>query len=145
MTQNQHDRYLPESVFQALSDTTRLHIVLLLQQQHELCVCELTHTLSLEQPKVSRHLANLRKIGLVTDRREGTWVFYQLHPNLPDWIHTVVHAASTQGVDQTHLNQLTQRLTKMPGRPPRHTVQESNSSARLTSRHASLESYPYPG
>ena len=79
----------PETLFKALSDLTRLRCVLLLAQQPELCVCDLTHALALPQPKVSHHLGNLRKAGLVLDRKQGLWCFYRLHPQLPDWVREV--------------------------------------------------------
>jgi DNA-binding transcriptional ArsR family regulator len=54
-----------DTLFRLLADTTRLRIVMLLQQAGELCVCELTHALDLSQPKISRHLAHLREGGLL--------------------------------------------------------------------------------
>jgi len=64
--------------FKLLSDSTRLRILVLLSVK-ELCVCELCGILKLSQPKISRHLAKLRDQGLVTDAREGQWVFYHLN------------------------------------------------------------------
>jgi len=79
-------------LFKALSDTTRLSCLLLLVSQDELCVCDLTGALDLPQPKVSHHLGNLRKAGLVQDRKQGQWTFYRLHPDLPDWARAVIEA-----------------------------------------------------
>jgi ArsR family transcriptional regulator len=76
----------PESVFKALSDLTRLRCVMLLAEKGELCVCELTHALRVPQPKVSHHLANLRKAGLVSDRKQGLWIYYRINPGLPEWV-----------------------------------------------------------
>ena len=64
-------------MFRAFSDRTRLRILSLLQPG-ELCVCDIVEVLDLPQPKVSRHLAYLRKAGLVEVRREGQWMHYQL-------------------------------------------------------------------
>lgn len=75
----------PETLFQALSDTTRLRILALLSAADELCVCDLTRVLGLSQPMISRHLASLREAGVVSDRRAGVWVHYRLHPDLPAW------------------------------------------------------------
>ena len=72
----------PRSVdllFRAFADPTRLRILHLLVPG-ELCVCDLVTVLRLPQPKVSRHLAYLRKAGLVLARREGMWMHYQLAP-----------------------------------------------------------------
>ena len=66
-----------ESFFKALADTTRLRILGLLLNG-EICVCEIHDTLGISQPKASRHLAYLRRAGLVAGRREGLWVHYRL-------------------------------------------------------------------
>jgi ArsR family transcriptional regulator len=81
------------ALFKALSDPTRLRCVILLAQHAELCVCDLTGALALPQPKISHHLGNLRRAGLVSDRRQGLWHFYRLHPDLPDWARRVIEQA----------------------------------------------------
>jgi ArsR family transcriptional regulator len=63
--------------YKALSCETRLRILALLTQE-ELCVCELMAVLDLPQSTVSRHLAYLRNAGLISDRREGVSMYYQL-------------------------------------------------------------------
>lgn len=65
------------SLFKALSDETRLRVMVLLSEK-ELCVCQLMWALDLSQVKVSRHLTVLRNAGLVNNRREGLWIFYSL-------------------------------------------------------------------
>ena len=62
-------------VFSALSDPTRLRLLNLLSEG-EVCVCFLCDVLKLVPPKVSRHLAYLKRAGLVTARREGKWMHY---------------------------------------------------------------------
>jgi ArsR family transcriptional regulator len=66
-------------MFRAFSDRTRLRILSLLRPG-ELCVCDLVRVLVAPQPTVSRHLAYLRKAGLVTARRDGLWMHYSLAP-----------------------------------------------------------------
>lgn len=66
-----------EAVLKALGDRTRLRILGLLLHG-EVCVCDLHETLKIPQPKASRHLASLRKAGLVETRRQGLWVQYRL-------------------------------------------------------------------
>ncbi|MCY1545728.1 Arsenic resistance transcriptional regulator ArsR1 [compost metagenome] len=83
----------PVDVFKALADDTRTRIALLVAREGELCVCELTAALSLSQPKISRHLAQLRNAGLLSDRRQGQWVYYRLHPQLPAWVSTLLEQA----------------------------------------------------
>jgi ArsR family transcriptional regulator, arsenate/arsenite/antimonite-responsive transcriptional repressor len=66
-----------ESLFKALADATRLRILGLLLTG-EVCVCDIHESLKVPQSKASRHLAYLRKSGLVDTRREGLWVHYRL-------------------------------------------------------------------
>jgi ArsR family transcriptional regulator len=66
-------------VFRAFSDRTRLRILHLLRGG-ELCVCDLVAVLGVPQPKVSRHLAYLKKARLVTIRKSGLWSYYTLAP-----------------------------------------------------------------
>ena len=66
-----------EDVFKALADATRLRILRLLMAG-EVCVCDIHAALRIPQAKASRHLAYLRRVGLVTTRREGLWVHYSL-------------------------------------------------------------------
>jgi len=65
-------------IIKALSDPIRLRIVLLLQAEGELCVCDLVAVLQLPQSTVSRHLAYLKRSCWVYIRREGVWMHYQL-------------------------------------------------------------------
>jgi ArsR family transcriptional regulator len=104
-------------LFKALSDETRLHCLLLLRQHEELCVCELMHALSLPQPKVSHHLATLRKAGVVCDRKSGLWIYYRLNKELPDWVRDVLDA-SAAGVknDEPYISDA-EALANMPNRP----------------------------
>ena len=66
-----------EALFKALADATRLRILGLLLSG-EVCVCDIHESLKIPQPKASRHLAYLRRSGLVETRREGLWVHYRL-------------------------------------------------------------------
>lgn len=67
----------PSKAFRALSDPKRLRIIGLLRDR-EVCVCDLMTALKMSQPMVSRHLAYLRRAGLVRDRRDGRWRHYSL-------------------------------------------------------------------
>jgi ArsR family transcriptional regulator, arsenate/arsenite/antimonite-responsive transcriptional repressor len=64
--------------FKAFSDPVRLRLLNLLSEDREICVCHLHEALGLPQPTVSRHLAYLRRNGLVVGRKEGLWVHYRL-------------------------------------------------------------------
>ena len=81
-----------ENLFKALADKTRLRILALLGN-NEVCVCHLHDSLALPQPTVSRHLAYLRRAGLVDVRRDGVWMHYQVARSLDPAVQTVVNAA----------------------------------------------------
>ena len=81
-----------ETLFKALADKTRLRILALLGK-NEVCVCHIHDTLELPQPTVSRHLAYLRRAGLVDVRRDGVWMHYQVARSLPPTAQTVLNAA----------------------------------------------------
>ena len=81
-----------ESLFRALADKTRLRILALLGK-NEVCVCHIHDSLGLPQPTVSRHLAYLRKSGLVSARRDGVWMHYQVSRALSPVVRGVVAAA----------------------------------------------------
>lgn len=63
--------------FAALSDNTRLRLLNLMREA-EVCVCYFTEVIGTNQPKISRHLAYLRKAGIVTARRDGIWAHYRI-------------------------------------------------------------------
>lgn len=100
--------------YKCLADNTRLKLLLLIQQHQELCVCELTTALALSQPKVSRHLAQLRQCGLLKDRRQGIWIFYQINPQLNQWAQQIIELTLVQNasfIDEDNL-----RLKQMGAR-----------------------------
>jgi ArsR family transcriptional regulator len=66
-----------ENLYMALSDQTRLRLLNLMRED-EICVCFFTEVLDESQPKISRHLAYLRKAELVETRREGKWMHYRI-------------------------------------------------------------------
>jgi ArsR family transcriptional regulator len=65
--------------FAALSDPTRLRLLNLMDER-EVCVCYFVEILGQSQPKISRHLAYLRRAGIVAARREGKWMHYKIAP-----------------------------------------------------------------
>ncbi len=76
-------------LFKSFSEPIRLRLLhLLATTEPELCVCDLVTLLDAPQGTISRHLTHLRLVGLVTDRREGVWVYYRLAPS-----QTKAHAA----------------------------------------------------
>ncbi|MGA7092864.1 MAG: metalloregulator ArsR/SmtB family transcription factor [Candidatus Cybelea sp.] len=78
-------------LFKAAADSYRLRMLATLARAaQEVCVCDFTDALPLNQPTVSHHLRILREAGLVTCERRGTWVYYQLAPDAIDRIETAV-------------------------------------------------------
>ncbi|OYV78365.1 MAG: transcriptional regulator [Chromatiales bacterium 21-64-14] len=107
----------PTQFFKALADPTRLRCVVLLQAEGELCVCELTHALGLIQPKISRHLALLRASGVVQDRRDGFWVHYRIHPDLPAWAQDAIRETNRGLAGLAPFSSDRRALAAMPNRP----------------------------
>lgn len=109
--------FTPDIVCKTLSDPTRARIALLVAREKELCVCELSCALDEIQPKISRHLALLRESGVLADRRQGQWIYYRLHPELPEWVISMMITmldANKEWLDENH-----QRLCAMQDRPNR--------------------------
>jgi ArsR family transcriptional regulator len=72
---NKH--YSIELLFKALADRTRLRLINLMGDR-EVCVCFFVEVLKTNQPKISRHLAYLRRAGVVSARRDGKWIHYRI-------------------------------------------------------------------
>jgi ArsR family transcriptional regulator, arsenate/arsenite/antimonite-responsive transcriptional repressor len=103
-----------EELFKALADATRLRILGLLLGG-EICVCHIHESLRISQPKASRHLAYLRRVGLVATRREGLWIYYRF-ADITDPLVLTIRQAVTHAlghVDAIHRD--AQRLEKKTG------------------------------
>ena len=106
-----------DSFFKMLADSTRLRCLMLMQAEGELCVCELTHTLNLSQPKISRHLAHLREAGVLVARRNGTWMYYRINPDLQGWALNILQT-TLDGIRNTEPFVSDQKiLSSMANRP----------------------------
>lgn len=110
------DAYL--DIFQALSEPTRLRIVALLRRaEKELCVCEFVDSLEEPQYQVSRSLKKLEKSGLVTERREGKWVYYRLPEQASEFHAWLLKAVETipESVLRKDSRELAKRLRLREG------------------------------
>ncbi|MFW9268442.1 metalloregulator ArsR/SmtB family transcription factor [Pseudomonas sp. NR3] len=105
----------PLALFKCLADETRARMTLLIAREGELCVCELTCALDVSQPKISRHLAQLREAGVLMDRRQGQWVYYRLHPSLPEWVGVMLKGIVDANKEWLSTDAL--RLAEMGERP----------------------------
>ena len=107
----------PTALFKCLADETRLRCMVLLHKEGKLCVCELTHALDMLQPKISRHLAQLRQCNLLLDSREGQWVYYQINPALPVWVFDILDATAKELDGAPKQQSDKARLQAMESRP----------------------------
>lgn len=108
----------PTAFYKCLADETRLTSLLLISHEQELCVCELMEALAEEsQPKVSRHLAQLKHSGLLVTRRQKQWIYYSINPDLDDWAKLVIILTTQK--NQQFIEAPLQRLTAMGDRPER--------------------------
>ena len=105
--------------FDVLGDETRRRILALLVAEAELCVCELHVALDMHQPKVSRHLSVLRDSGVLSVRRQGTWIYYRLHSQLPVWVLSLLNLLEDVWQRNPVCQQDRQRLLHMNNRPAR--------------------------
>ncbi|HEU5451168.1 MAG TPA: metalloregulator ArsR/SmtB family transcription factor [Terriglobales bacterium] len=100
-----------EQLFRALADRTRLRLLNLMAGQ-ELCVCYFVEVLQTSQPKVSRHLAYLRRSGLVSARREGKWMHYRLATPSDAFAARIVRETLTALADDPEMNADLRRLER---------------------------------
>ncbi len=110
----------PTALFKCLADDTRARMTLLVARETELCVCELTTALNESQPKISRHLAQLRNCAVLEDERRGQWVYYRLHPGLPKWALELLGLVMQANQDWIEVN--SRRLEQMRDRPGQQNV-----------------------
>jgi ArsR family transcriptional regulator len=103
-----------ETLLRALGDATRLRILGLLLTG-EICVCHIHKSLRIPQPKTSRHLAYLRRAGLVETRRKGLWIYYRL-ANVPDPVLRTIREAVTHALGHVEsIRRDAERLRKKTG------------------------------
>jgi ArsR family transcriptional regulator len=104
-----------ETLFKALADRTRLRILGLLLDG-EVCVCHIHESLGLPQPKISRHLAYLRRTGLVEARKGGLWVHYRLarmdDPVMQALVDAAGHAIGHVASGEKDRRRLAQRVER---------------------------------
>jgi ArsR family transcriptional regulator, arsenate/arsenite/antimonite-responsive transcriptional repressor len=101
-----------ERLFKALADATRLRILALLATG-EVCVCHVHESLRISQPKASRHLAYLRRAGLVATRRQGLWIHYRL-AEAPDAVMNTIRLAVAHALG--HVDTIRQDIGRLQKR-----------------------------
>ena len=121
--------------FKALSEESRLDILLLLFRYGELCGCEVERFLEMSQSKASRHLRYLRNAGLVEDRREGLWIYYRLaepadnaHERLIDLLRDLLARAPFPDIADQLVAMRAERCVDAPD-PLEHAAQAGDGAA----------------
>lgn len=122
---------------QSLVDPTRLRIIRLLAVTgKELCVCELVDALDVPQYNVSRHLSLLRKAGVLSERKEGRWVYYGLSPKPSPFIRHLLAAVRSIKEDafEKDEHELTKRMKIREGGKCLKGIQKRHLMPRLEGR-----------
>ncbi|MFZ0641351.1 MAG: metalloregulator ArsR/SmtB family transcription factor [Candidatus Acidiferrales bacterium] len=108
-------------MFRALADPTRLRLLNLVAGR-EVCVCYFVEILRLSQPKISRHLAYLRRAGIVTARREGKWMHYRLAIPRNKAAATILHETLKHLRDALEMQRDVARLNSACCAPEKYEV-----------------------
>ncbi len=108
---------LPHEFFKMMADEIRLRCLLLLARNNEICVCELVTALEEPQPKISRHLAQMRSHGLLNTRRQDQWIFYSISEDLPGWMNKIIDGLRQSKCLKEQYHQDQERLESMVNRP----------------------------
>lgn len=97
LKQRKDAKWLPQmaALLKACADQTRLRLINLLANEGEVCVCHLVDVLDTNQPKVSRHLAYLKRAGLVSDRKDGLWVHYRVSDSLANHAERLIECLNS--------------------------------------------------
>jgi ArsR family transcriptional regulator len=104
--------YSIETLFKALADRTRLRLIHLLGEG-EVCVCFFVEVLNTNQPKISRHLAYLRRAGIVASRREGKWMHYRLIEPTDAQAANIFHEVRSWLANNSEMRRDRERLEKI--------------------------------
>ena len=118
----------PELFFSALADRTRLRL-LNLMRDGEVCVCFLADTLETNDPKISRHLAYLKRANLVVGRREGKWMHYRINEPIELNAKQVLHQTLDMLGQEPQMQKDRQRLIKVCC-PPTVKIRRDRSRSR---------------
>ncbi|MCX8028267.1 MAG: metalloregulator ArsR/SmtB family transcription factor [Thermodesulfovibrionales bacterium] len=115
-------------LFKALSDTTRLKILKILEGG-ELCVCDIIAALDIVQPKASFHLKVLKSVGLIKDRKVGKWIHYRI--NDMDIFKRFIVLSVIQQIDNTEMQDCRQRLEDFITNKPKPFDKQSCGCRRI--------------
>ncbi|MEA2446339.1 MAG: ArsR family transcriptional regulator, arsenate/arsenite/antimonite-responsive transcriptional [Thermoleophilales bacterium] len=105
-------QYSIELLFKALADRTRLRLINLMDES-EVCVCFFVEVLKTNQPKISRHLAYLRRAGVVAARRDGKWIHYRIVEPADSHAANIFREVRTLLANDPHMKNDRARLQKI--------------------------------
>jgi ArsR family transcriptional regulator, arsenate/arsenite/antimonite-responsive transcriptional repressor len=108
-------------LFRALADPTRLRLLNLIADR-EICVCYFVEILRISQPKVSRHLAYLRRAGIVASRREGKWMHYRLVTPKDQAAASILHETLKHLKEKTEMRRDISRLSSACCAPQKYEL-----------------------
>lgn len=118
------------SLFKACADQTRLRLLSLLATEGEICVCHLVDVLETNQPKVSRHLAYLKRAGLVSDRKDSLWVYYRLSESLAAHAARLIECVNSCCADSPEIQQDVAKLREVKQAQPLVMIMRRSASAK---------------
>ena len=123
-----------ELLFRALADRTRLRLLNLMGDD-EICVCYFVETLRMSQPKISRHLAYLRRAGVVAARREGKWMHYRVVEPTDERVKKVFRETRAWLAEDKRMRGDRERLTRLCCAPqPPIQLQSAPRPSRFVTR-----------
>ena len=111
--------------FAALADENRLRLLQLIRDG-EICVCYLQEVLQTNQPKISRHLAYLKRAGLVEARREGKWMHYRLKP-MDGGLNAILAKTLDRLQKEPQIRKDAQRLKQVCCSPTRYGISSTKT------------------
>jgi ArsR family transcriptional regulator, arsenate/arsenite/antimonite-responsive transcriptional repressor len=125
--------------FKACADQTRLRLLNLLAQEGEVCVCHLVDVLGTSQPKVSRHLAYLKRAGLVADRKDGLWVHYRLTEDLSAHARRILDCLSACCAEAPEMQSDVSKLRRVCAAQPIVRLTSRAAGTSLVTSHDSIQ------
>jgi ArsR family transcriptional regulator len=127
--------WLPQmaSLLRACADQTRLRLLNLLATEGEVCVCHLVDVLGTNQPKVSRHLAYLKRAGLVSDRKDSLWVHYRLSESLAEHANRLLDCLNSCCVESPEMQEDVSRLRQVRQAQPLVKLMRRNAKSNAAS------------
>lgn len=111
-------------LFRALADPTRLRLLNLIADR-EICVCYFVEILRISQPKVSRHLAYLRRAGIVASRRDGKWMHYRLATPKDHAVASILHETLKHLKKKPEMRRDVSRLSSACCAPERYELPQT--------------------